>query len=392
MHILFRVDASVQIGTGHLMRCLTLADELSSITNQIGFIMRELPGHLCEYVEARGYDVYRLYVDGSKDSLDSIEGCQASVDGSGDNIDDSHDNMEGRGRYILDAEETLSILHLSGAAVDWLIVDHYSLDYRWEQILRPAVSRIMVMDDLADRRHDCDIVLDQNYVADMETRYDGLVPAHCVKLLGPRHALLRPEFKEARLASRERERDGTVRRMFVFYGGSDPTNETAKALRALQRLSMLGDEADHVQVDVIVGSANPYKEQIQGLCLSLQFTYHCQVENMAYYMSKADLCLGAGGASTWERLFLGLPAITTVIAENQAEITAAVEETGTIWNLGWHAEVSVEDVAAAVKEALEFPDKLKQMGDKAFLFMEDTCTEGDHFIVSILTEVLYEQR
>ena len=107
---------------------------------------------------------------------------------------------------------------------------------------------------------------------------------------------------------------------------------------------------------------------------------------MAYFMSDADLCLGAGGASTWERLFLGLPAITTVIAENQAEVTAAVAGTGMIWNLGWHAQVTEEDVSIALKQALDSPDGVRQMGEQGLQFMGNLQPEEDSILVRMVME------
>ena len=186
-----------------------------------------------------------------------------------------------------DATETLAALGETQPA--WLIVDHYALDLRWESILRPRVGKIMVIDDLADRPHDCELLLDQNLYQDMETRYDPLVPATCAKLLGPKYALLRPEFAQAR--KNLRQRDGQVMRILVFFGGVDPTNETAKAIHALASI------ADRqFAVDVVVGSGNPHKQQIENLCAEHEgFHYHCQVDNMAELMAAADLAIGAGG-------------------------------------------------------------------------------------------------
>ena len=245
----------------------------------------------------------------------------------------------------LDAEETAEVLRAI-RPVSRLVVDSYALDASWEQKMRPLASEIFVIDDLANRRHDCDFLLDQNFYRDLQHRYDDLVPEKCKLLLGPRYALLRQEFYEVK--ARLVPRDGSLRRILVFYGGSDRTQETEKAIRALVQLQL-----SSVAVDVVVGGSNPRREQIERLCRQHDFLrYHCQVENMAELMAKADLCLGAGGTTTWERCFLGLPTIVTAIAENQFEICRDCAEAGLIYSLGRWDKVTDRDIIRAVQEFL----------------------------------------
>lgn len=339
--VVFRVDASVQIGAGHVMRCLTLAEELRNNCGEISFISRELPGNLIEYIEKRGFSVYRIAPAPGKDQWRS------------------------------DAEKTRNALIDNNSKPDWLIADDYGLDKRWESALRPWVKRIFCIDDLADREHDCDLLLDQNYYHNIESRYQHLVPENCRQLLGPKYALLRREFKAARQTLRER--DGSVNRILVFYGGSDPTNETAKALAALKFLNR-----PDITVDVVVGAANPNKERINEICFTMTNTcFHCQVENMAELMAWADLSLGAGGTATWERCCLGLPSLVTIVAENQRETVKALAEDGVVWNMGWHEDVGAEKLADAVKVILDSPDFLMKMTQRGLaLFegsMDDSC-------------------
>lgn len=311
MNIVFRTDASLQIGTGHVMRCLTLADELRQREAVVSFICREHPGNLIGLIEGKGYRVKQL--------------PQPSSEFLATSEDVAHSAWLGV-PWQQDATETLAALGEAQPA--WLIVDHYALDRRWEQTLRPSVGKIMVIDDLADRAHDCDLLLDQNLYQDMETRYDQLVPATCAKLLGPKYALLRPEFALAR--KNLRQRDGQVRRILVFFGGVDPTNETAKAVHALASI------ADRpFAVDVVVGSGNPHKQQIENLCAEHEgFHYHCQVDNMAELMAAADLAIGAGGTATWERCAVGLAAIVISVAENQRELAEMSARNGLCFYLG----------------------------------------------------------
>ena len=179
MNIAFRVDASTQIGTGHFMRCLTLADALKQHGAKIRFASRHMPEYLRDMLVVKGHEFMLL------DSSPS----DAISDGL------SHANWLGTSQHA-DAQDTVQAL--SGQTWDWLIVDHYALDARWESALRQTAKNIFVIDDIADRQHDCDVLLDQNLYADMDSRYTGKVPAHCQLLLGPRYALLRDEFRQLR--------------------------------------------------------------------------------------------------------------------------------------------------------------------------------------------------
>jgi len=289
--IAFRVDASVQIGTGHFMRCLTLADELTQRGAQIRFVSRHLPEYLANLLAAKGYELAQLDSAENDADLDELAhahwlGCSQAEDA------------------------TDSINALSDRVWDWLIVDHYALDSRWESRLRQAARKILAIDDIADRQHDCDILLDQNYYADLNTRYAGKIPDHCRLLLGPRYALLREEFRQLR--EQVEPRKGSVQRILVFFGGMDADNYTGRAIQSLIDIGV----AD-MHVDVVIGAQHPCREAIEAACLRLHFTCHVQTNRMAELMAAADLSLGAGGGATWERCSLGLPTITIGTAENQ---------------------------------------------------------------------------
>jgi len=331
MNILIRTDASEQIGSGHIMRCLTLANELRQKAC-VSFICRNLPGNMCDYIEQQGYVVHRLPLQETD--------------------------------WQTDAKQTGAILAAENRLIDWLIVDHYSLDAQWEIAIRPYINKIMVIDDLANRSHNCDILLDQNLYVDMENRYHDLVPRHCKQLLGPKYALLRPEFLAARKTLRKR--DGNIKRILIFMGGSDPTNETAKALESIKLLNRTD-----ITVDVVVGASNPHKEQVKQICDNLSnAAYYCQVSNMAELMVKADLAIGAGGSSNWERCCLGLPSLVITIAENQEELTQTLHEQAYLISLGTKEKVSAEtiwqnlyDILNEAEIVLSFIDRGKQLVD-----------------------------
>lgn len=321
--VVIRVDSSEVIGSGHLMRCLTLAERMRSDGKQVHFICRNLVGNLSQLITAKGFILHMLPAHRSDISLAGYAAWLTVPKET-------------------DAEETIEIVQTI-QPVDRLVVDSYALDIDWEQKIRPFVREVFVIDDLANRRHDCDLLLDQNFYQKMEQRYEGLVPSSCKLLLGPQHILLREEFYVAR--EHLRERDGCLRRILVFYGGSDATQETEKAIRALVHLRL-----QSVAVDVVVGGGNARREQIASLCGLHDFLhYYFQVDHMAELMANADLCLGAGGTATWERCFLGLPAIVTAVADNQIEICEACSESRLIYYLGRWDEVTEEDIVEAVR-------------------------------------------
>lgn len=359
MRAIIRADASIQIGSGHVMRCLTLANALRERGVEARFVCRELPGHLGGVLADKGYPVQWLpapAAEGATIQAHTAHSAWLSVP------------------WTVDADQTRERL-AEWPEIDWLIVDHYALDRAWELRLRSLVKRIMVIDDLADRPHDCDLLLDQNLYEGMEQRYAGLVPTDCRLLLGPRYALLRPEFRAAR--ENLRQRDGVVRRILVFFGGVDPTNETAKAVRAIQML-----ERPEIAVDVVVGEANPHREEIAALCAELpNASFHCQVTNMAELMTKADLAIGAGGISTWERAVIGLPAIVAILAENQKAIAYAADRAGFLTCLGNGMQIKVNDWEQALHKILLNPQLL---ADESLIALSLNDGRGIEIIVGIL--------
>ena len=324
MKVVIRVDSSNLIGSGHVMRSITLAKRFKYRQNaDVHFISRELEGNLSYLAENAGFALHKLprY---EKDTKLAGYAEWLSVDKD------------------TDARETIEILRSLGD-VDTLVVDSYALDIDWEKQMRPFVRKIFVIDDLANRRHEADILLDQNFYIGKDNRYNGLVPKTCRMLLGPKHALLRDEFYEERKTVKDRE--GQINNILVFYGGSDLTNETMKALKALVNIS-----PENVVVNVVVGGGNNHKNDVEKFCAEYDFLrYYCQIDNMAKFMSEADLALGAGGSSTWERLYLKLPCIVTAIADNQIKISKDCAKVGYIDYIGTYDEVSEELLQEKIK-------------------------------------------
>jgi UDP-2,4-diacetamido-2,4,6-trideoxy-beta-L-altropyranose hydrolase len=314
MKVAFRADASVSIGSGHIMRCLTLADQLRGQGAAVVFLCADLPGSLLDVVRARSYVCAQL---------------SSSVVNSG----------------IVDAAETkAAIAQIMPGIADWLVVDQYGLDFEWEERVRGCCRRLMVIDDVANRRHSCDLLLDQNY--EDRSRYRGLVPADCRQLLGPSYALLRPEYAQNRRPNEFRRRP--FRRVFVFFGGSDSGDQTGKTLKAL-----MDPELAQLEVDVVVGGSYMHHERLSALSKERgRTTIHGPQRHLADLMMAADLAVGAGGVTNWERMTLGLPSLVITLAENQVPISEQLHRQGIIRLLGKQDNVSADHIRDAILDEI----------------------------------------
>lgn len=314
MQITFRVDASLQIGTGHVMRCLTLADALVAKGAHCEFICREHSGHLIEFIRDKGYVVHALPVLPATDS-----DFTASVP---DVPNLAHTHWLGA-TQAQDAEACASIL--AAQRPDWLIVDHYALDARWERALAPHYRKLMVIDDLADRPHACDLLLDQNF-GRMAIDYAPIVPAHCRMLLGSRHALLRPQFAARRTASLARRAGCDMRHFLIQMGGIDQRNYTGEALSALQECKLPID----TRITVVLSREAPAIDAVRRQAAAMKWPTAVMVgvENMAKLMEESDLAIGSGGGATYERIYMGLPSILRPTAANQIEPLRKMADAG----------------------------------------------------------------
>ncbi len=305
MLTIFRVDASIQIGSGHVMRCLTLADALKKEGAECAFICREHNGNMLTFIHSKGHKVITLPFKKSSSNLTHQHSRQEYIDWLGVSIDE-------------DAQQTIeAIQSFTTDKSDWLIIDHYALDTVWEKSLRPYCQKIMVIDDLADRQHDCDLLLDQTFGRD-ERDYQVLVPEDCTILTGSYYALLRPEFAQWREYSLQRRQKPQLKQLLITLGGVDKDNVTGQVLAALANSHLPKD----CKIIVVMGEHAPWLESIKSQASHLSWTTEVRVNvaNMAELMANSDLCIGAAGSTTWERCCLGLPTIMLVLAENQQKI------------------------------------------------------------------------
>ena len=325
MDVLFRADASVDIGTGHVMRCLTLADALRAAGASVRFVCRDLPGGLAHRIEARGFAVTLLATPASP-SPASPSPVPPPAHAAWLPVTQE-----------TDAAQTLA----SGPVPDWIVVDHYALDARWETavagpktgletgLMAAPRPRVMAIDDLVDRPHAVTLLMDQT-LGRAADAYGVLAPGARV-LAGTRYALLRPEFAAARAASLAHTRH-PVRNILVSLGGADARNVTGRILSVLDEVfAQTG-----VRVTVVMGGAAPHLDTVaaQAAALRIAAEVVVDVDDMADRMARADFSIGAAGGTTWERCCLGLPGLVVVLADNQSDIADAVAAAGAARNVG----------------------------------------------------------
>jgi len=344
-NLFIRADVGTKIGTGHIMRCLTLAESLKKKFVDIYFISNKIPQNLADFIERKGYKVCNIH------GYSYIEGKKIHPAVKKKSIE-------------RDVNQSVEIISSHKNEENWLIIDHYGIDKKWEEKIRKYVDKIIVIDDLANRKHDCNVLIDQNFYKNMKVRYEKLVPKNCMQLVGPKYALLRSEFKNAR---KKLKRKNRLCRIFVSFGGSDPTNQTAKVLLALKNLNL------KCRIDAVVGNSNPHKDYVKRLCASIPFClFHNKSENIASLMANADLAIGGGGSMTWERCCIGLPTIVSILSNNQQKLTEEVAEMGCVINLGYASKLTSNSFANALKK-IEIKT-LQKMSEKCLRLVDGNGT------------------
>lgn len=341
MNVAIRVDASVHIGTGHVMRCLTLAHALKKQGAQVAFICRAHEGHLIDLLEQQGFLTYSLATTRPAE-LSTEEKTKGSTHFY-------HADWLGV-TQAQDAEQCRPILQQ--LQPDWLIVDHYAIDRNWQLALSGCYQRLMVIDDLTDRVHVADLLLNQNYGTNA-LDYQALVGEPCRLFIGSEYALLREEFAHWRPISLAHRQTPRLKRLLITLGGADSDNMTGAVLEQLGRTALPRD----VEITVVMGANARHKELVSAQAKNLPWRTEVRVnvQNMAELMSQADLAIGAAGATTWERCCLGLPTIQLVIAFNQRRVAEQLARAGLVKTV-----LSPQDLAPLLASALEWMPCLSQ--------------------------------
>lgn len=334
------------------MRCLALADALREFGAECAFVCRAHRGNLLDHIERQGFEAFALPLPNPGRPL---------VNEGGDIGRSAYANWLGV-HWAIDAEQTGAALR--GEVADWLVVDHYALDAEWEQALIPRCDRLMVIDDLADRAHSCNLLLDQTFQRRSED-YRPWVPPRCQTLCGSQYALLRPEFAALRAYSLQRRGKAVVKELLINMGGVDKHNVTEQMLDALSRSALPRD----CRIKIVMGAAAPWLDEVRAKAESLPWPaiVLVGVNNMAQLMADSDLVIGAAGTGAWERCCLGLPTITMVLAENQRLIARTLHDAGAVF---------VKDLESIKHEALVTADMLELTRLSAMSAVAALVTDG----------------
>ena len=319
--VVFRADASEEIGGGHIMRCLTLAEALTGAGWHVGFAVNDQALSVVPWLAEAVEDVLVL--------------------GEGD--------------------ETSAMMERWAEGVALLVVDHYERDIAFERSCRPWTAAILAIDDLANRQHRVDVLLDQTYGRD-ESDYRTLTGPNCRLLLGARFALLRPQFQtNRRRALARRENTASAKRLLISFGATDSTGAALLSLRAVAAA------CPPLSVDVVVGASSRDADEIHRLASSMStaVTVHGAVGDMASLMAVADFAVGACGGTSWERCSLGLPTLVVVTADNQRDIARGLAAAGAVEVIGDAGEVTVETIAARIAALRDDPSRRRDMARAA---------------------------
>lgn len=353
MHILFRCDAGTQIGLGHLMRCLTLADALHQHGASCLFICRPHPGFPLSLLQQSAHE-YRLLPDAQR----SV--AQADALAHADWLGATQEQ---------DLAQTRALI--GNQMFDWLVTDHYALDQRWQQALRGQARHILAIDDLADRSLDCDVLLDQN-LGRKASDYTTRVPAHCQRLVGLQHALLRPEFPQWREASLQRRQQAPlIRRLMISLGGVDQHNISGRVLQALQDTRDLSE----LEIELILGPTAPHIRTVQKQLAQypVAVEFNIGVSDMARRLAATDLVIGAAGSSAWERCCLGVPSLVLVLADNQRSLAQTLQASGAALQLD---QAQADDFALRLQTSLDqCRQRLAHMQDAAAELLDGRGTQ-----------------
>lgn len=343
--IVFRVDASFDMGTGHVMRCLTLAQTLAAEGAECHFICREHPGHLIEMIRLQGFTVHDLPI--RRLATPNQEATPSFA----------HTNWLGA-TWQDDAEQSREVINR--LVPDWVVVDHYSLDKRWEQSVLPQGGRLLVIDDLADRCHECDILLDQNLFSNPEKRYSELVSTSTQCFLGPRYALLGVQYSDYHRFAKLRE--DPIKRVLVYFGGGSNADIVMTTIGALVELN---DKS--ILVDLVVSNPEGFSQSLTpNSYTEANIKIHGRLPSLAPLITKADLSIGAGGSTVWERLCLGLPSLVITVADNQLPVSAELHSKNLIYWVGHSGDVGKADIVDALKDVLR-RNSLKQWSEKCLM-------------------------
>ena len=327
MRVAFRVDASQAIGTGHVRRCLALAHALRAVGVECRFVTRDLGVDSVGMIGREAFSAALLPAPDGPAEPDArvVHSAWAGV------------------TLAVDVAQTRTAL--AEWAPDWVVIDHYAFDSRWHEEIRAALGcRIAAIDDFADRRLACDLLIDHNHARDHRTKYGEHLPAEVVLLGGPEYALLGPVFANA---PRYQPR-ATVQSIGVFMGGVDRANLSARVLDAI---GLAGFEGP---VEIVATSANPHLAALRAAAEARASTVlSVDLGDLAAFFARHDLQVGAGGGASWERCCIGVPTLLLVVAENQLAVVPDLAAGGIVATPEPPDSLDARAIARAIAELID---------------------------------------
>ncbi len=356
--VAIRVDASTRMGSGHVMRCLTLASKLISQNLRIIFLTKNHQGNLNHLIEQQGFELIKLSAP--------VESIEAQID----------DKLWLGCSYQADAQECLHAL--TGLNIHLLIIDHYSLDHQWQAILKDKLNsdlnkqystKFMVIDDLANRKHHCDILLDQT-LGRIPQDYKELTPHHCQLLLGNEFIMLRDEFEGSRMKAESiREKTSEIKNILITMGGTDPDNIAESVLNWLIKFQKLNS---NIQITLVANKTSTFFDKLKLIaCNHKWISIVSNPQSMANLMLKAEVAIGSSGATAWERCCLGLPCISIISADNQQFLSEKLSNAGAIISLGHFSTINYTSFIKAITQILIEKDTYTNMVKNCF-----ACCDG----------------
>lgn len=304
--IIFRCDSSYQIGTGHVHRSMNLAYAIKEISPsvEIKFHSKELPGHTNHLL---------------KD-------------------------------FVLTQDDT--------EICDLLVIDHYDLDETYEKKVSQYTKKIAVIDDLFNRKHYCDFLIDHNFYKNHLSLYDGkLIKPNTTTILGPSYCLIKSKFNELRKNAIPRSE---FKNILIFFGGTDSTGESLKLISAIKNSNV------DYNFDLVIGKNTPTLNQIKENIKNQKINLHIDTPDMPELMLKNDLFIGASGVATWERSSLGLTGKIVTTADNQIHIAKNMHDINAHDYLGDAKNITIKDWEHILKNLNAEKEKLKDMSKKSF--------------------------
>ncbi|WP_158999135.1 UDP-2,4-diacetamido-2,4,6-trideoxy-beta-L-altropyranose hydrolase [Pigmentibacter ruber] len=348
LKIVIRVDGSDTIGSGHFARCLVLANEFRNKGCSVEFISFKHKNNLNFLPSDASFKVHNIQ------SNDNIWNWKEDINWIKSNF-----------------------LNLT---YDLLIIDHYGIDIKWEDNVKFLAKKIFVIDDLADRQHICDYLLDQNLVENFETRYKNIIPNYAMQFLGPKFALLRDEFLSSNIEIK-RERN-IVKNILITFGGGDASFVIIKVLKALNELNYAID-----RINLVISKNTSNLDNIKNLC-KFNTELHIDCKNISSLMQEADLCIGAGGITNWERCYLSLPSVIISLADNQVPIAQYLNAKGIVKYLGSAYSITEIEIIKCLAEIFSSDCILSKMSLNASKVINPKNFLGSRFICDKILETI----